>query len=59
MVIKLTPKVLIKVEQVLIVEDHHKTFQLEERDLRRYVEKMDGIHTSNQFRSTMNKYMGQ
>ena len=49
----------IKEELALIVEDHHKTFPLEERDLRKFVEKMDGILTLNLFQNTMNRYMDQ
>jgi hypothetical protein len=57
MQIKPTHRDSIKEVLALIVEDLHKTFLSEERDLRKFVEKMAGIPTLNLFQNTMNRCM--
>ena len=59
MAIKPTLKDSIKEVPASIVEDLHKTFRLEERDLRKYEEKMDGTLTLSLFQNTMNRYTDQ
>ena len=49
-------KALTRVEPVSIAEVHPRIFHWAERDLRRFVEKMDGTPISSQFRNTMNRF---